>query len=67
MRQRLMDALTRQFDHELERGIHRLREGIGPYTRFVRSEGERLAEARQSLRRLREGLLALKERVDASP
>src|SRR5687768_12960672 len=67
MRHRLMEALTGQFDHELERGIHRLREGIGPYTRFVRSEGERLAEARQSLRRLRDALLALKERVDASP
>jgi small GTP-binding protein len=67
MRQRLMDALTGQFDHELERGIQRLREGIGPYTRFVRSEGERLAKARQALRGLRESLLALKERVDAWP
>jgi hypothetical protein len=37
---------------------------MGPYTRFVRSEGERLADARDSLRRLREGLLALKDRVE---
>ena len=59
-----MEALTGQFDHELERSIHRLREGMGPYTRFVRSEGERLAEARDALRRLRDALLALKERVE---
>ena len=64
MRGRLMEALTGQFDHELERSINRLREGMGPYTRFVRSEGERLAEARDALRRLREALLALKERVE---
>jgi hypothetical protein len=64
MRERLMEALTGQFDHERERSIQRLREAMGPYTRFVRSEGERLAEARDSLRSLREGLLALKERVE---
>jgi hypothetical protein len=64
MRGRLMEALTGQFDHELERSIHRLREAMGPYTRFVRSEGQRLAEARDSLRRVREGLLALKENVE---
>src|SRR5712692_6487807 len=50
MRERLMDALTSQFDHELEHGLVRVREAIGPYTRFVRSE--------------RESLPALKERVE---
>jgi small GTP-binding protein len=64
MRERLMGALTVQFDHELERSIQRLREAMGPYTRFVRSERERLADARDSLRQLREDLLALKERVE---
>jgi small GTP-binding protein len=64
MRVRLMSALTGQFDHELERSLQRLREAMGPYTRFVRSEGERLAAARESLRGLRERLLTLKERVE---
>ena len=64
MRVRLMSALTGQFDHELERSLQRLREAMGPYTRFVRGEGERLTDARASLRGLRERLLALKERVD---
>jgi chromosome segregation ATPase len=64
MRTRLMEALTAQFDHELERSLQRLREAMGPYTRFVRSERERLADARGSLRELRERLLALRERVE---
>jgi hypothetical protein len=64
MRTRLMEALTAQFDHELERSLQRLREAMGPYTRFVRSERERLAGARGSLRELRERLLALRERVE---
>jgi small GTP-binding protein len=65
MRERLMSALTGQFDHELERSLQRLREAMGPYTRFVRGERERLSEARTSLRRLREKLHALKERVES--
>jgi hypothetical protein len=64
MRERLMSALTSQFDHELEHNLVRLREAMGPYTRFVRSERERLADARQSLRGLRDRLHALKERVE---
>jgi uncharacterized protein HemX len=64
MRERLMSALTGQFDHELERSLQRLREAMGPYTRFVRGERERLSDARTSLKDLRDRLLALKERVD---
>jgi hypothetical protein len=64
MRERLMGALTGQFDHELERGLLRLREAMAPYTRFVRSERERLADARESLQRLRQSLHALKQRVE---
>ena len=65
MRERLMGALTSQFDHELEHSLVRLREAMGPYTRFVRSERERLADARESLRGLRDRLHALKARVDS--
>jgi small GTP-binding protein len=64
MRERLMSALTGQFDHEMEHSLVRLREAMGPYTRFVRSERERLTDARESLRRLRDSLHALKERVE---
>jgi hypothetical protein len=65
MRVRLMAALTGQFDHELERSVQRIREAVGPYTRFVRAEGDRLTAARQDLQRLRDGLDRLREAVQA--
>jgi small GTP-binding protein len=65
MRSRLMAALTGQFDHELARSLQRIREAVGPYTRFVRAEGERLNAARQELRRLRDELDRVREAVNA--
>ena len=56
MRQRLMEALTAQFDHELAHSLARIREAVSPYTRFVRVERERLTEGREELRRIRTGL-----------
>jgi small GTP-binding protein len=63
MRGRLMAALTRQFDEELEKSLQRIREAISPYTRFVRAEKDRLGEVRQELRRLREGLERIRAEV----
>jgi small GTP-binding protein len=66
MRQRLMEALTGQFDHELGRSLQRIQEAIAPYTRFVRSERDRLTEVRAELRRIRDGLEAIKARLPAA-
>jgi small GTP-binding protein len=63
MRVRLMEALTGQFDRELTRSLQRIREAVGPYTRFVRAEGERLQAARQDLQRLRDGLDRLRQEI----
>jgi small GTP-binding protein len=60
MRAKLMPALTGQFDLELEKSLQRIREAVSPYTRFVRSEKDRLSAVRQDLRRLRDGLERLK-------
>jgi len=65
MRARLMESLTGQFDHELEKSLQRIREAISPYTRFVRSERERLIEVRDELRRIRGGLEAVKAQIPA--
>ena len=42
MREQLMGALTGQFDREVERSAQQVQEAVGPYTRFVRAERERL-------------------------
>jgi hypothetical protein len=56
MRRRLMEALTTQFDHELAHSLARIREAVSPYTRFVRSERERLSAAHEDFQRIRGGL-----------
>jgi len=49
LRSNLMTALSGHFEAESERGRRRLEETIAPYTRFVRSESERLAGERDAL------------------
>jgi hypothetical protein len=44
-----MTSLRRQFEVETERSVARIREAVGPYTRFVRAERSRLTTARDSL------------------
>ena len=53
MREELMGALTAQFDREVERSAQKVQEAVGPYTRFVRGERERLTGTREELRRIR--------------
>ncbi|UCC89918.1 MAG: dynamin family protein [Anaerolineales bacterium] len=65
MRQRLMNALTGQFERELERSLQRINEAIAPYTRFIRAERDRLAETRSELNRIQEGLARLKAEIEA--
>jgi len=52
MRCELMAALTLHFEKEAERSRRRLDDTIAPYTRFVRSENERLSSERNQLGRL---------------
>jgi small GTP-binding protein len=65
MRGRLMEALTRQFDEELDRNLRRIAEAMSPYTRFVRAERELLGTVREDLQRLRDGLGRVRAEVEA--
>jgi len=64
LRRELMAALTAHFDCEAERGKKRLAETIAPYTRFVRSESERLSGERDQLGALTERLGEMTARVE---
>jgi small GTP-binding protein len=64
MRLRLMGALQEQFGREVERSLVHIREAIGPYTRFVRSERERLGALREEVARLRDGLARLRAEIE---
>ncbi len=49
LRVQLTDSLTTQFEKELNRSLQRINDAIAPYTRFVRSEKDRLTETKEAL------------------
>ncbi len=65
LRTHLMTSLTGQFDREIEASLRRIDEAIGPYTRFVRAERDRLTEVRGELKAVDESLVRLRGRVEA--
>ena len=65
VRTRLSDALQARFRDEIARSTSRMRESIAPYTRFVRSEGEKLRDTGERLVQLKADVGRIRERVDA--
>jgi hypothetical protein len=66
LRADLLETLTTQFIKEAQRAVERLREGITPYTRYVRSENERIDKTETTLKNLRQRLSALRARSQAA-
>jgi small GTP-binding protein len=64
VRARLSEALREQFEREIRRSAERIREGIAPYSRFIRAEGEQLKVVEQELRELGDELAGLRARVE---
>jgi small GTP-binding protein len=62
LRSNLQETLTTQFTKEAKHAVERLREGITPYTRYVRSERERIDKTETTLARLKQRLSALRVR-----
>jgi small GTP-binding protein len=65
LRANLLGAMTIQFGNERENAVVRLRDGIAPYTRYVRSERERIDKAAGTLARLRQTISELRGRSQA--
>jgi small GTP-binding protein len=64
LRQRLMAAMTEEFDRELARSLQRLREAIAPYTRFVRAEQQKLTRIEAELDDLSASLGRIRARIE---
>ncbi len=64
MRERLTRALRTQFEREIERSLQHINDAIAPYTRFVRSERDKLDEARTTLEALQTDLGKLRAQID---
>jgi small GTP-binding protein len=65
LRTKLLGALTTQFNNESESVLARLKDGVAPYTRYVRSERERIESAETTLAGLRQSLSALRAHSQA--
>lgn len=65
VRERLSSALRNQFQEEIKRGLESIREGIAPYTRFVRAEEDKLRATEQQLADLSGRIASLRSRIDA--
>ncbi len=64
VRQRLSEALHAQFSREIGRSGERIQESIAPYSRFVRSEGEKLRTTEQELQEIAASLASLQARIE---
>jgi small GTP-binding protein len=64
VRQRLSDALRKQFAQEIQRSGDRIRESIAPYSRFIRSEGDKLKTVDQELREIAAAIASLRDRIE---
>jgi small GTP-binding protein len=64
VRQRLSEALHTQFAQEIRKSGERIRESVGPYSRFIRAEGEKLRTTEQELREIGAELASLRARID---
>jgi small GTP-binding protein len=63
LEQRLVEVMSEQFEHELARSVHRIREAIAPYTRFVRTEQEKLTKIDEDLTAVRSDLRTMRHRI----
>jgi small GTP-binding protein len=64
LRRRLMEAMTEEFEQELGHSLQRLREGIAPYTRFVRAEQQKLTRVEGELVEISAALGQLRTRIE---
>lgn len=64
LRAKLLDSLTTQFNNEAENVVTRMKEGVLPYTAFVRAERERNARIQDALKNVRQRISGLRARAN---
>jgi len=64
MRDQLVNSLTNHFNREIERSLEQICTAISPYTRFIRSENNRLLDAKTELQNIRKDLEQIKGRIE---
>ena len=62
-KQRLIEVMSDQFEHELARSVARIRDAIAPYTRFVRTQSAHLEQMRTELTAVDNDMRALRHEI----
>ncbi len=66
LRDKLVAAMTRQFETELTHSLQRVREAIAPYTRFVRLQHERISTADARLAEIEQAIVRLGGQIEST-
>jgi len=64
LRDKLTRSLRGQFEKEIDRSLHSIREAISPYTRFIRAEKSKMEETHNSLDKLNVEIEKLRAAVE---
>lgn len=64
VRTQLIHSLQTHFDKEINRSLQHLHEAIAPYTRFIRSERDKITKCQTELLSLREEMVRLKGKLE---
>ncbi len=64
VRRRLTEALRKQLTLEIQASGNRIREGMAPYARFIRWEGDKLKAIDQELREIAVSFAGLREKIE---
>lgn len=64
LRRELMSNLQEQFEREMRRGAQRVEDAITPFSRFVRSEREKIEDQRNQLLEIEEQLIGLQQQAN---
>ena len=64
VRRRLSEALRTQLTQEIQGSVNRIRDGIAPYSRFIRSEGDKLKAIEQELKEIAVSLASVRQKIE---
>jgi len=64
VRTQLIHSLQTHFNKEINRSLQHLHESVAPYTRFIRSERDKITKCQTELQSLREAMVRLKGELE---
>jgi len=67
LEQNLITAMSEQFEHELQRSVHRMESAIAPYSRFVRDQHAKLTVTKDELDQIASDLAGMRFKIGGEP